>query len=835
MRYSLLLALFAAAACAARRNYETHDYYAIHLDSSSSPSELAEHLGLSNEGQLASLDDHFIFSAPKHHNDIVDDSIQELRRRRKRKRNADTEPHILDGVRWNQKQVLRKRLVKRSVLPPPTRDETETTAATAARAEVAKSLKINDPIFNEQWHIFNTKEVGHDLNVTGVWAMGITGKGATVSIIDDGLDMDSLDLKPNYFAQGSYDFNEHEDEPKPRLSDDQHGTRCAGEVAAARNDVCGVGVAYDSRISGIRILSKPISDADEAESVIYGFQENDIYSCSWGPPDDGKTMEAPGILIKKAMLQAVQKGRGGKGTIYVFAAGNGAAAEDNCNFDGYTNSILSITVGAIDKTDRHPYYSEKCSAQLVVTYSSGNNEAIHTTDVGVDKCTKSHGGTSAAGPIAAGVYALALSARPELTWRDMQWITVMTAVPFFVDEPEKSWQVTATGKKFSHQFGYGKLDAYAVVDAAKSWKLVKPQAWLFTPWIHVKADIPQGDQGLHSTFKVTKEMMQEANLERVEHIIVTMNIEHSRRGDLSVELKSPSGLTSHLSTTRRGDEEPKGYRDWSFMSVVHFGEDGVGEWTVIVKDTEVNTHNGTFTDWRLKVFGESKDAGKATLLPMPNAEDDDDHDSISASLVSTASISLPTSTADLGDPSTHPTRPAISKPTDEAAATSISASISGMPTGTAPFEAPTAATPTSPPTSTPSSEADKGEQKEQEHFLPSLFPTFGVSKRTQVWIYGALSIILVFISGLLTYFFVQRRKKLAAGRDSYEFEMLDDGDDEGTGLTSGLTGARGSKKQPRRAGELYDAFAGESDEDELFSEDEEDRPYRDQDQDDEEE
>lgn len=30
-----------------------------------------------------------------------------------------------------------------------------------------------------------------------------------------------------------------------------HGTRCAGEVAAARdNGVCGVGVAYDSKIAG---------------------------------------------------------------------------------------------------------------------------------------------------------------------------------------------------------------------------------------------------------------------------------------------------------------------------------------------------------------------------------------------------------------------------------------------------------------------------------------------------------------------------------------------------------------------------------------------------------
>lgn len=92
----------------------------------------------------------------------------------------------------------------------------------------------------------------------------------------------------------------------------------------------------------MRILSAGISDADEAEAVQYRKDINHIYSCSWGPPDDGRTMDAPGILIKKAMQTAIQKGRNGLGSIYVFAVGNGANSGDNCNFDGYTNSIFSV-------------------------------------------------------------------------------------------------------------------------------------------------------------------------------------------------------------------------------------------------------------------------------------------------------------------------------------------------------------------------------------------------------------------------------------------------------------------------------------------------------------
>jgi kexin len=433
---------------------------------------------------------------------------------------------------------------------------------------IAETLDIKDPIFKEQWHLFNTLQLGHDLNVTGVWLEGITGNGTISAVIDDGLDLNSNDLKDNFYADGSWDFNDPGPEPLPRLFDDKHGTRCAGEIAAVKNDVCGVGMAYDSKVAGIRILSKPISDEDEATAINYHYQENDIYSCSWGPPDDGQTMEAPGLLIQQAMLNGIQNGRGGLGSVFVFAAGNGAASDDNCNFDGYTNSIYSITVGGIDRAGNHPYYSESCSAQLVVTYSSGHNDAIHTTDVGANQCYNGHGGTSAAGPLVVGVVALALSARPELTWRDLQYLCVETAIP--IHEDDGSWQNTTIGKRFSHMYGYGKVDAYRFVEAAKSWQSVKPQAWFHSPWLSVQHKIPEGDQGLVASFEVTEDMLSKANLERLEHVTVTMNIEHTRRGDLSADLISPSGLISHLATNRAHDGVAEGYDDWTFMSVVHW-------------------------------------------------------------------------------------------------------------------------------------------------------------------------------------------------------------------------------------------------------------------------
>ena len=65
-------------------------------------------------------------------------------------------------------------------------------------------------------------------------------------------------------------------------------------------------------------------------------------------------------------------GRGGYGAVYVVASGNGGRYGDNCNFDGYANSVYTLTIGAVDERNRMPYYAEECASMLAVTYSSGD-------------------------------------------------------------------------------------------------------------------------------------------------------------------------------------------------------------------------------------------------------------------------------------------------------------------------------------------------------------------------------------------------------------------------------------------------------------------------------
>ena len=225
-----------------------------------------------------------------------------------------------------------------------------------------------------------------------------------------------------------------------------------------------------------------------------------------------------------------------------------------------------------------------------------------------------------------------------------------------------------------------------------------------------------------------------------------------------------------------------------------------------MKDTVVNDFNGTFTDWRLTLWGECIDPAIQEPLPLPMEHDDDDHDVISSSPTFVSiTPGQPQPSSFPANPTDHQDRPVNAKPSrpvGKPASASVAASAS----------------------STTLPDVPEEEDTSKEHFLPHYFPTFGVSKRTQIWIYGAFGIIVLFCAGLGTYFVIQRRKRRRSEREDYEFEELLD-DEDTNGVTSG-------HRTKRRAGELYDAFAGGSEEEDeglLSDEDEDDREgYRDE-------
>ena len=62
-------------------------------------------------------------------------------------------------------------------------------------------------------------------------------------------------------------------------------------AAVANNSFCAVGIAYNSKVGGIRILDGNILDALEAKALSFNRSHIDIYSASWGPDDNGQTID----------------------------------------------------------------------------------------------------------------------------------------------------------------------------------------------------------------------------------------------------------------------------------------------------------------------------------------------------------------------------------------------------------------------------------------------------------------------------------------------------------------------------------------------------------------
>uniref|UniRef100_A0A2K5RWH3 Proprotein convertase subtilisin/kexin type 4 n=1 Tax=Cebus imitator TaxID=2715852 RepID=A0A2K5RWH3_CEBIM len=483
-------------------------------------------------------------------------------------------------VQWSQQQTLQRR-VRRSVVVP------------------------TDPWFSKQWYM--NSEAQPDLNVLQAWGQGLSGRGVVVSVLDDGIEKDHPDLWANYDPLASYDFNNYDPDPQPRYTpsdENRHGTRCAGEVAAmANNSFCGVGVAFNARIGGVRMLDGPVTDAIEAQSLSLRPQYIHIYSASWGPEDDGRTVDGPGILTREAFRQGVTKGRGGLGTLFIWASGNGGLHYDNCNCDGYTNSIYTLSVGSATRQGHVPWYSEACASTLTTTYSSGvaSDPQIVTTDLH-HQCTDKHTGTSASAPLAAGMIALALEANPFLTWRDLQHLVVRASKPAHLQAED--WRTNGVGRQVSHHYGYGLLDAGLLVDTARTWLPTPPQ---MKCTVRVQNSPTPILPVMYIRKNVSACASRHNSIRSLEHVQVQLTLSYSRRGDLEISLTSPMGTRSTLVAIRPLDVSTEGYNNWVFMSTHFWDENPQGVWTLGLENKGYYFNTGTLYRYTLLLYGTAED------------------------------------------------------------------------------------------------------------------------------------------------------------------------------------------------------------------------------------
>ncbi|XP_063367225.1 neuroendocrine convertase 2 [Cydia amplana] len=458
--------------------------------------------------------------------------------------------------------------------------------------ETAPADEPRDPYFPLQWYLKNTGQNGGkpklDLNVEAAWALGYTGVNVTTAIMDDGVDYMHPDLKFNYNAEASYDFSSNDPYPYPRYTDDwfnSHGTRCAGEVAAARdNGVCGVGVAYHSKVAGIRMLDQPyMTDLIEANSMGHEPHKIHIYSASWGPTDDGRTVDGPRNATMRAIVRGVNEGRNGLGNIYVWASGDGGE-DDDCNCDGYAASMWTVSINSAINDGQNAHYDESCSSTLASTFSNGARDpstGVATTDL-YGKCTATHSGTSAAAPEAAGVFALALHANPSLTWRDIQHLTVLTSKrnSLYDAKGRFHWTMNGVGLEFNHLFGFGVLDAGAMTALAANWRSVPPRYHCEAGSVNTHTKIPS-EGSIFLRIETTACGGSPSEVRYLEHVQAEVSANTTRRGDLELFLTSPMGTKSMILSRRANDDDSRdGFAKWPFMTTHTWGEYPQGTWTL---------------------------------------------------------------------------------------------------------------------------------------------------------------------------------------------------------------------------------------------------------------
>lgn len=304
----------------------------------------------------------------------------------------------------------------------------------------------NDPMFYQQWGLYNSNYPGIDISAISAWNYA-TGKHVKIAIYDKGVDTTQVDIRSN-ISNLSYNAGTGS---SPSFVYGVHGTLCAGIAAAIKdNEKQIVGVAPEATIISISntFNSSYYDPIKIADGINWAYQHGaDIISNSWYCPNQNER-------IDEAIFNAFRYGRQGKGCIIVFAAGNKEEYENSYDIKYPANSNDTIlVVGAINRAGTRASYSTYGAKLDLVAPGDSIYSTFPNDSVGYES------GTSMACPHVAGVAALILEINPELTVNQVNSIICSTAkklsgVDFNVQKTDGMW---------NNQYGYGLVNAYGSV------------------------------------------------------------------------------------------------------------------------------------------------------------------------------------------------------------------------------------------------------------------------------------------------------------------------------------------------------------------------------------
>ena len=497
----------------------------------------------------------------------------------------------------------------------------------------------------QQWHLMVTTFNGININAHASVdaAHQVTqGAGVTIAVIDDGVDIDHMEFSSAGKIVSPRDATEHSADARPKLSRDKHGTACAG-VACANGSSGGSGVAPKAKLMPIR-LNSGLGSQDEADAFKWAADHGaDVISCSWGPADGdwfdpadpvhNQVVQLP-ASTRLAIEHALTQGRGGKGCVILFAAGNGNESVEN---DGYASNPNVIAVAACNDQSRRSVYSDFGKAVWCAFPSSdfgfadfGHPEpltpGIWTTDrsglkgynagnIGqgdvAGDFTNSFGGTSSSCPGAAGVAGLVLSVNPSLKWHEVKDILKQSCDRI---DPQGG-NYNASGH--SDHYGFGRLNARRAVELAQP----APRSSII---------VSRNFDGPIPDLQTVSYALDVAEKTPVTAFTVNIDIRHTFIGDLVLTLIPPAntGVTNVVLAKRAGGNQKNLRKTFDAVNtpkLADFVEKPCnGTWTLQIQDA-ARADVGTLISFGLELtFPHAEDRA-------PDAAPDSAPDSVPAS------------------------------------------------------------------------------------------------------------------------------------------------------------------------------------------------------------
>ncbi len=452
--------------------------------------------------------------------------------------------------------------------------------------------------FTRQWHLQRTTIDGTVIdahaNAVSAWTLS-QGEGVTIAIIDTGMDIDHEEFRTTGKIVAPRDATRGTADPRPR-SGENHGTACAG-VACGDGNFSASGVAPRARLMPIRLMSG-LGSMAEANAFRWAAQNGaDVISCSWGPDDGDFTDPSDPLHDERVALpdstrlaidDAVRNGRGGRGCVVLFAAGNGNESVDN---DGYAANPQVIAVAACNDRGKKSAYSDFGAAVWCAFPSnhgfSSLTTGIWTTDRSgnagynpgdqrlgdvAGNYTNDFGGTSSACPGAAGVAALVLARNPQLRGDEVRDILKRSC-----DQIDRAGgNYDASGR--SPLYGFGRLNARRAAELA-----VPSDAGDVVTATAIRNVAIRDLQTARVTLRV-------GETDPLVDLRVTVGIEHTFIGDLVVQIRPPAAtgvgtITLHDREGRGTQNLNRTYDAASTPALAALrGKPPAGTWTLIVSD-----------------------------------------------------------------------------------------------------------------------------------------------------------------------------------------------------------------------------------------------------------